>query len=163
MKKALILVCAAFIIFTLVPCIYAQTGAEQGASTMFNFSTYGLRNPNVESENTVYSGSLMKMLNSSQQGYENTPVEKMGDGVLNTTTAWMDIPKEISRTAQEDNFFLGMTLGFGRGLAYGVGRGLSGAYQVATCGLPPYDQRTVKPEYKSDNPQKELKITVFSW
>jgi putative exosortase-associated protein (TIGR04073 family) len=163
MKKALILLCAAVVIFSYAPCILAQTGAEQGTSTMFNFSNYKLRNPNVESENTVYSGNLMKMVNYREQGYENTAVEKMGDGVLNATTAWTDIPKEMSRTAQNDNFFMGMTLGFGKGIAYGVSRGISGAYQVATCGLPPYDETVMRPEYKSDNPQKELKITVFSW
>lgn len=95
--------------------------------------------------------------------YANTPVEKMGVGIINTTTSWADIPGKIAEVSERDNLFLGVTLGFGEGLVSGIARGASGVADVATFGLAPYDSPLMEPQYKVENPNEGFKVDILKW
>jgi putative exosortase-associated protein (TIGR04073 family) len=102
-------------------------------------------------------------LDLGSESYTNTPVEKMGVGIINTTTSWADIPGKIAEVSERDNIFLGVTLGFGEGLVSGVARGASGVADVATFGLAPYDKPLMEPQYKVANPNEGFKIDLMRW
>lgn len=106
------------------------------------------------------SSSLIKPL---EDVYTDTPIDKLSLGAINTATSWADIPKQISEVSQQENIFLGLTMGFGQGLVLGLARGMSGVVDMATCGLPPYDEPLMKPEYKVEQPEKEFKVALFQW
>ena len=94
---------------------------------------------------------------------EASPADKMGLGVINVATSWTDIPKEMMQVSDEENLFVGSTIGFGRGLIYSLGRGAAGVADVATCGIPPYNEPSVEPEYKVNHPNQGLKIDLVKW
>ena len=102
-------------------------------------------------------------LNVKQAAYEGTPVEKMGDGVMNVATSWADVPAKIAEVSERDNLFLGVTLGFGEGIVEGLARGASGVADTATFGMPPYDKPLMRPEYKVENTDKPFKVNLISW
>lgn len=95
--------------------------------------------------------------------YLNTPVDKMGEGIINLTTFWLDVPRTISQDSQEHSFFYGMTIGFFRGIAESIKRGSSGAIDAATFSLPPYNKPVMRPLYTVSNPQEGLRINILSW
>ena len=157
------------IIFTLVFLLtmdltayaaYAQ--APQAAAdpiTMSEINTYRITPATPQ-------GSALKQptkLDLGSKSYANTPVEKMGVGIVNTTTSWVDIPGKIAEVSERDNLFLGVTLGFGEGIVSGLARGASGVVDVATFGLAPYDKPLMEPQYKVENPNEGFKIDILKW
>jgi len=158
MKALLVLIC----MLTLVPAAFAQTGEEAGlvSHQLRDFQQYNIQ----AVKPTIISSDFLKTINSEKITYQDSPMEKGGVGTINTVTAWTDVPREMVRTSDESNMLMGATLGFGKGLIYGLARGVSGVYDIATFGLPPYDEPLMKPEYKVNKPQREgLKLTVFEW
>ena len=111
------------------------------------------------------SPDFIKTINlPPETGYANTPASRGGDGMINVATCWTDIPREVVEVTKEDNAFMGATVGLGDGILTGISRGISGAYQVATFAIPPYDDPIMQPEYKVNRPQQEgLKIDVLKW
>jgi len=105
----------------------------------------------------------MKNITPQEPAYQGTPVEKMGAGVTNMATSWADVPAKITEVSERDNIFLGVTLGFGEGIVSGIARGVSGAADTATFGVPPYDKPLMKPEYKVDNPNQGFKVDIMKW
>lgn len=62
--------------------------------------------------------------------------EKLGNGVANIVTGFVEIPKTMIVTSQNDGVAYGMTNGFFIGIVHAVGRTLSGAFDVATFVVP---------------------------
>jgi len=62
--------------------------------------------------------------------------EKLGNGVANIVTGFVEIPKTMIVTSRSDGIAYGMTNGFFVGLVHAVGRTLSGAIDVATFVVP---------------------------
>ncbi|MBM3244648.1 MAG: exosortase system-associated protein, TIGR04073 family [Candidatus Omnitrophica bacterium] len=143
------------ITFMLAPMLYAQTGevAATGALNLKNFNNY--INSAVERD--------MNLVKATEDAYYDSPADKLGTGMINAATAWADIPQQIGKTTGEHNVLVGMTYGFGKGIVSGIKRGVSAAYDMSTCGLPPYDKPMVRPEFTSDNPNQDLKISVLKW
>lgn len=158
MKKILVLVCMAVIILPMAINIYAQPLEAP------NIASGSLIAPLQRSEKvTIFSSSFLKDINPKEDAYTDTPIDKMGMGAINTATSWADIPKQVSEVSQQENIFLGLTMGFGQGLVVGLARGMSGIVDMTTCGLPPYDETLMKPEYKVQQPEKEFKVALFQW
>lgn len=89
---------------------------------------------------------------------------KMGQGVLNIATAWTDIPQQIQETSKESNIFVGATVGLIKGIFTGLYRGVTGAVDVATFGVPPYDDAKAEPRYTVKDPEKDgYKVNLFNW
>ena len=62
--------------------------------------------------------------------------EKLGNGVANIVTGFVEIPKTMIVTSRSDGIAYGMTNGFFVGLVHAVGRTVSGAIDVATFMVP---------------------------
>ncbi len=113
---------------------------------------------------TLVSSSLLNTPVQGNEIYKDTPLEKMGTGVINLATSWTDIPKEITAVSEKYNLLMGYTLGFGKGLVSSIVRGMAGTIDTVTCGLPPYDEPTMKAEYKVNKPNQEgFKIDLLRW
>ena len=108
--------------------------------------------------------SYFETLNQSERQKKDTFGYKLGLGLTNVATSWTEVPVCINEISKERGAFEGYNLGFGKGIVSGVVRGISGAVDTATFGMPPYDQQLMDPEYKVDNPDKEgYIITLFKW
>lgn len=162
MKQALLIVCMVAVVFFAITDVWAQ--AETIAAVGFN--TYNL--PGWKQQDKALGHSdFLKAVNAPVvrgEAISDTPAEKFGDGVVNTVTAWTDIPRDVVDVSEQDNVFWGVTYGLGQGIASGVTRGVSGVVDVATCGVSPYNEPVVKPEFKVDNPQQEgYKVALIKW
>ena len=85
--------------------------------------------------------------------YPDKVVEKLGNGLANAVTGFVEIPKTVSIVGNRDGVIHGMTIGFLTGIANAVGRSLSGAFDIATFLIPttPF----VKPNYVWDDFNRE--------
>lgn len=74
---------------------------------------------------------------------------KLGRGVANMLTGWVELPKNIYNTSVEDNAFTGMTLGLAKGAGMSLVRTGAGIYEIATFPFPlPENYRPIlEPEY----------------
>ena len=162
MKQALLIICAVATLFLVAMDAWGQTEPMTAAG----FNTYTM--PGWKQQDRALGNTdFLKVVNANpvkEDSIADTPAEKFGDGVINTVTAWTDIPRDVADVSEQDNVFWGMTYGLGQGLASGFTRGVAGVADVATCPVSPYNEPSVKPEYKVDKPQQDgLKISLFSW
>jgi putative exosortase-associated protein (TIGR04073 family) len=79
--------------------------------------------------------------------YQNSPVNKLGRGLVNTATCWAEIPGEFARVSNETNPAIGLTLGFAQGTINAIIRGAVGILDTLTFFAPPYDKPLMQPEY----------------
>ena len=81
--------------------------------------------------------------------FASDPFTKLGRGVANTLTGWVELPKNIYNTSVEDNAFAGMTLGLAKGAGMTLVRTGAGIYEIATFPFPlPEDYKPIlEPEY----------------
>ena len=81
--------------------------------------------------------------------FASDPFTKLGRGVANTLTGWVELPKNIYSTSVEDNAFAGMTLGLAKGAGMSIVRTGAGIYEIATFPFPlPEDYKAIlEPEY----------------
>lgn len=79
--------------------------------------------------------------------------EKLGGGIANIVTGFVEIPKTMIVTSHKDGIAYGMTNGFFVGLVHAVGRTLSGVFDVATFIIP--TTPLVKSEYIWNDFDKE--------
>ena len=82
---------------------------------------------------------------------------KLGRGLTNVATGWVEIPKRIHETARTSGVPGGLTLGLVRGFGYGFIRTAAGAYETVTFPFPaPSDYRPVmRPAYVFTDPDNE--------
>jgi len=164
MKKILIMTCV--MLAFVAQGLYAQGPEEMGLTSSTTFGNYRITSVNITNARNMASNDFLKSINANKNfadNYYDSPAEKMGNGFLNTATAWVDIPYEMARVSSESNIVAGLTVGLGEGVISGFARGVSGVADMATFGVPPYDKPLMEPDYKADNPQKELKITILAW
>ena len=81
--------------------------------------------------------------------FAQDPFTKLGRGVANTSTGWVELPKNIYNTSVQDNAFAGFTLGLAKGAGMALVRTGAGVYEVVTFPFPlPQDFRPIlEPEY----------------
>ena len=79
------------------------------------------------------------------------PATKLGRGLVNAVTSWIEIPKQVYMVSKEDNPFLGITWGVAKGVGYGVARLGAGVYDTGTFLVPKYDLDLMQPEYVFEN------------
>ena len=77
---------------------------------------------------------------------------KLGRGLVNVGTGWIELPKGIRDGSQQENPFVGVTAGLFKGLGLGLLRTGVGALEVVTFPFPwPKDYAPVyEPEYVWD-------------
>ncbi|MGH7198377.1 MAG: exosortase system-associated protein, TIGR04073 family [Candidatus Omnitrophota bacterium] len=93
--------------------------------------------------------AVVLMLALSTACFANDPFTKLGRGVANTLTGWVELPKNIHQTSVEDNVLSGITLGLAKGVGMTIVRTGAGIYEIATFPFPlPQDYRPIlEPEY----------------
>lgn len=76
-------------------------------------------------------------------------VRKLGRGCVNIVTGWVEIPKRVTETSQNQGTAAGLTWGLARGLGYGFVRTIAGFYELLTFPFPaPSDYESIiQPEY----------------
>ena len=89
------------------------------------------------------------VITASAVCYASDPFTKLGRGVANTLTGWVELPKNIYNTSVEDNAFAGMTLGLAKGAGMTLVRTGAGVYEIATFpfALPEDYKPILEPEY----------------
>ena len=79
--------------------------------------------------------------------------DKLGYGIANIATGWVEVPKNIMIVGQRDGVAAGATIGLFTGLFQTVGRTAYGIMETATFLIPTHP--IVKPGYIWDNFDKE--------
>ncbi len=74
---------------------------------------------------------------------------KLGRGFVNIVTGWVEIPKRIYETSQDQGAMAGCTWGLLRGIGYGFVRTAAGLYELFTFPFPAPPDYTpvIQPEY----------------
>jgi putative exosortase-associated protein (TIGR04073 family) len=160
MRKTLVFVLGLSVILLLVANVYAQT---EPVTPLTNLGIYQARSLHPEQDSSMFTSAYLKSINEETTTYEDSPANKVGVGMINAATSWTDVPRQIAEVSEKDNVLAGWTLGFGEGVVSGIARGVSGAFDMVTCGLPPYDKPLMEPEYKVRQPNQGFKIDLFRW
>ena len=81
--------------------------------------------------------------------YAQDPAKKLGRGLANILTGWIELPKNIYDTSVEDNPLAGLTIGLAKGVGMTIVRTGAGIYEVVTFPFPiPEDYGPVlEPEF----------------
>ncbi|MDD2689194.1 MAG: exosortase system-associated protein, TIGR04073 family [Candidatus Omnitrophica bacterium] len=97
----------------------------------------------VQTEVTDYGYSI----DNNNINYENSPVNKLGRGLINTATCWAEVPASVARVSEQTDPFVGTTLGAVEGVFTGILRGITGLFEAVTFVIPPYNKPIMEPEY----------------
>lgn len=92
---------------------------------------------------------MVLMLSISSACFAQDAFSKLGRGVANVLTGWVEIPKNIYSTSLEDNALAGATLGLAKGAGMTIVRTGAGIFEVATFPFPlPEGYKPIlEPEY----------------
>jgi len=93
--------------------------------------------------------AVLIILAMASPSFAQDPAKKLGRGLVNILTGWIELPKNIHRTTTETNFLEGITVGLAKGLGMTVVRTGAGIYDAVTFPFPlPQDYKPVlDPEY----------------
>ncbi len=72
----------------------------------------------------------------AQDAEDNSPITKLGRGVVNILDALVEIPGTMMRESEAEGVATGLTKGTVMGIVNTVVRALAGAYEVATFPVP---------------------------
>ena len=83
------------------------------------------------------------------QCYAQDPAKKLGRGLANMVTGWVELPKNIYDTSVEENVLSGITMGLAKGIGMTIVRTGAGVYEAVTFPFPiPEDyQPVLEPEF----------------
>ena len=92
---------------------------------------------------------------SSAPVWAQDPIHKMGRGVVNVLTGWLELPKQLHLGSQEDNPIAGIGHGLMKGAGLTVLRGGVGIYEALTFPLP----------YPKDyaSPYEHMELPDYAW
>lgn len=93
--------------------------------------------------------SILVILNMALPCYAQDASKKLGRGLVNILTGWIELPKNIYETSVESNPFAGITIGLAKGLGMSVVRTGAGIFETATFPFPvPQAYKPIlEPEY----------------
>ncbi len=92
---------------------------------------------------------MVMVLAVATSSYAQDPAKKLGRGLANILTGWIELPKNIYDTSVEDNPLAGLTIGLAKGIGMTIVRTGAGIYEVVTFPFPiPEDYGPVlEPEF----------------
>ena len=70
------------------------------------------------------------------EDYGSQAASKFSRGIINLTTGWLEVPKNISNESRKSNAGVGLTYGTVKGGVHTVGRTAAGAFDTATFFIP---------------------------
>lgn len=117
-----------------------------------------LSNPAVLNPTALNPTALPRLLGASSPEPSKLPgmpidgrkaMEKLGRGLINLITGWVEIPKRMDETNKRSSLGPALTIGLLRGLGHGFVRTTAGAYEIVTFPFPapPGYQPIIHPEY----------------
>ena len=74
-------------------------------------------------------------------------LKKLGRGVINTATGWVELPVQIIQSKRDDSAALWVATGACKGVSLAVARTLYGVWDIATFPFSPYDRPLMDPEF----------------
>jgi len=80
--------------------------------------------------------------------HDATAGTKLGNGLGNALTGWMEVPRKMSEVSTEKDAFAGITIGTLTGAVHGIGRTAAGVLDTASFVDPPYDKPIMQPNYE---------------
>ncbi len=94
-------------------------------------------------------GVAIVCLTTAPSAHAEDALSKLGRGVANTLTGWVELPKNVYSTSVESNAFTGATLGIARGAGMSIVRTGAGIFEIATFPFAvPEDYKPIlEPEY----------------
>ena len=82
-----------------------------------------------------------------QPAFADTAMNKLVRGIVNLTTGWLEIPKEMAEREPDGTVVMGPVVhGFMQGLTHGTQRTLYGFWDILTFWAPPYEGPEKEPE-----------------
>jgi len=92
---------------------------------------------------------MLMVLAVATSSYAQDPAKKLGRGLANILTGWIELPKNIYDVSVQDNPLAGLTIGLAKGIGMTIVRTGAGIYEVATFPFPiPEDYGPVlQPEF----------------
>lgn len=98
---------------------------------------------------TITALLIVGLLMLSTPSYAQDAFKKLGRGVVNSLTGWLEVPKGIVDESKESNVFAGLTIGTIKGLGLGLVRTGAGVYEAVTFPFPIPEgyEPIVKPEF----------------
>lgn len=121
------------------------------------------------SQNDNLTPSPTPFLNAVNAGgyislkYPQYTESKLNAGLINTTTCWSEIPRQIAIVSERYTVIGGFTLGLLEGVLSGSIRAVAGGVDMATSALPSYNKPLMEPEYKTTYTNDGFKIKVLQW
>lgn len=91
----------------------------------------------------------------SPSAWAQDPIHKVGRGLANVLTAWLELPKNLHLGTMEENPFAGVAAGLLRGSGLTLTRLALGAYETVTFPIP-YPK-----EYAS--PYEAIELPDYAW
>src|SRR3990167_8838054 len=73
---------------------------------------------------------MVMVLALATASYAQDPAKKLGRGLANILTGWIELPKNIYDTSVEDNPLAGLTIGLAKGIGMTIVRTGAGIYEV---------------------------------
>jgi putative exosortase-associated protein (TIGR04073 family) len=80
--------------------------------------------------------AVLMILNIASASYAQDAAKKLGRGLANILTGWIELPKNIYDTSVEDNPLSGMTIGLAKGVGMTIVRTGAGVYETVTFPFP---------------------------
>ena len=136
MKRVFLISCALMFTLSLITGVYAEEAKTSEAKNA--------------TQDTIKCAPVAP-LNAENDNYNNSPVNKLGRGVANAATCWLEVPAEICRVSEDKGPILGYTLGFVEGVFTTLFRGATGIFDAVTFIIPPYNKPLMDPEYAIDS------------
>ena len=92
---------------------------------------------------------VIMVLAVASTSYAQDPAKKLGRGLANILTGWIELPKNIYDVSVEENPLAGLTIGLAKGIGMTIVRTGAGIYEVVTFPFPiPEDYGPVlEPEF----------------
>ncbi len=82
--------------------------------------------------------TLVAVMSAVSPAYadNDNPFRKFTRGLTNIVTGWLEVPVQISRVTESEGSISGSTVGFVKGLLFGIGRTGVGVLEAVTFLLP---------------------------
>jgi len=90
---------------------------------------------------------ILLMLVPNSHAEEYNAATKLGRGLTNAASCWVEIPKQIYLVSKEREPLTGLIYGPIQGVGYTVMRAAAAVYDTALFLIPPYDQPIMDPEF----------------
>ena len=110
---------------------------------------------NKRTASVIAVAMLGVLFGSSAQAWAQDPIHKMGRGIVNVLTGWIEIPKQIHLGSQEENPVVGIGAGVLKGAGLTLLRGGVGIYEALTFPFP-YPK-----DYSS--PYEQMELNDYAW